>query len=165
LIRTDSPDLLLGVCRHRRVAGFLPNLEQALAFGADGALLDGREDMEDARQRVGESYLLGALCGTSRHAAMVAGEAGADFVGFGGEDHPLSKRLVDLVAWWSELFVLPCLALGRFDPHAAGVLTRAGADLIAVDLGGGDVATRLDAFREALAPEAPQTAKPEGDRR
>lgn len=161
-VRAEAPAPLLDACRRRGVACFLPEPETALALAADGVLVDGREDIEALRARLGEERLLGALCGTSRHAAMTVGEAGADFVAFGGEDHALSKRLVDLVVWWNELFVLPCLALGRFDPHAAGVLARAGADLIAVHLEADDVTTaRLDAFRQAVAPQA---AHPDDDR-
>jgi len=136
LIDTDDPRAAADICRQRAVAWFTSDLERGLAHGADGVLLDGREDIQAARDRLGDTRLIGASCGTSRHAAMVTGEAGTDFVAFGGADHPLSKRLVDLVGWWSELFVLPCLALGRFDPHAAGVLAGAGADLIAVHLDG-----------------------------
>ena len=149
LIDRDVSRAAAEVCRQQSVAWFTSDVERALGHGADGVLLDGREDLEAARRRLGDDRLIGASCGTSRHAAMVTGEAGADFVAFGAEDHRLSKRLVDLVGWWSELFVLPCLALGRFDPEAADVLARAGADLIAVHLEGLETAT-LARFRAAL---------------
>lgn len=152
LIRAEPSSALVAACQHHGVACFFPDLNAALEAGADGVLLDGREDFEDARQKLGAERLLGARCGTSRHAAMVVGEAGADFVAFGAEDHVLSKRLVDLVSWWNELFVLPVLALGRFDLNAATVLARQGADLIALDLEESDVQPeRLETFRQALS--------------
>lgn len=150
LIHAADPTAAAEVCHSHGVAWFAPDVERALSVGADGAFIDGREDIEAARERLGEARLLGASCGTSRHAAMVVGEAGADFVAFGGPDHALSKRLVDLVSWWGELFVLPCLALGRFDPNAASVLTRTGADLIAVHLNSSTSPGGLQAFRDAI---------------
>jgi thiamine-phosphate pyrophosphorylase len=67
----------------------------------------------------------------SRHAAMVAGEAGADYVQFGSLDLAPPGAVIDLVAWWHELFVLPCAAAGRFSPATARTLAEAGADFLA----------------------------------
>jgi thiamine-phosphate pyrophosphorylase len=49
----------------------------------------------------------------SRHDAMVAGEAGADYVMFGEPDAagviPSHSAVIERVSWWSEVFVLPCV--------------------------------------------------------
>jgi thiamine-phosphate pyrophosphorylase len=90
----------------------------------------------DRRRRDPELILL-ADVGTSRHAAMEAGEAGADAVLFTGA----SAAVRDCVAWWSELFVLPVGAPAVADEPAA--LVAAGADFLLVE------ATRL------IAPATP----------
>jgi len=130
---------LLPVCRGRGVACFLADdVEAALALGADGVHLLAPEDTAAARARLGAERILGASCGGSRHVAMEAGEAGADYVAFGEPDGAVDEALLEMVAWWSELFVLPQLALGRIDAAAVGSLVRAGADF----LGAGEVVWR-----------------------
>ena len=61
---------------------------------------------------------------------MVAGEAGADYIAFGDPGAPPDDGLIELVRWWSELFVLPCLVEAQLDAQSALPLVRAGADLI-----------------------------------
>src|SRR5262249_39651765 len=55
----------------------------------------------------------------SRHDAMSAGEGGADYVMFGEPDprghRPTLDAIVERVAWWAELFVVPCVG------YAAGL--------------------------------------------
>jgi len=83
------------------------------------------------RRRVDPEGILVADVATSRHAAMEAGEAGADAVLFTGE----AAAVRDCVAWWSELFVLPVAAPAALDEPEA--LVAAGADFLVVE------ATRL----------------------
>jgi thiamine-phosphate pyrophosphorylase len=79
--------------------------------GADGVQVEAGE-VAAARRSLGKDRIVGAHAGTSRHRAMEAGEAGADYIAFsqrarlGGEP---------IVAWWAELFEIPCVA---FDPVA-----------------------------------------------
>ena len=90
------------------------------------------EQVAGARAALGREWIIGADCGLSRHAAMVAGEAGADYVLFGSPDLAPPAAVADLVAWWSELFVLPCAAGGRFTPDMVRAMVAAGADFLAV---------------------------------
>jgi thiamine-phosphate pyrophosphorylase len=100
---------------------------------ADGVHLTSAEAAADARRRLGPDRLIGAEAGMSRHAAMVAGDEGADYVMFGAVDaNEDLGRVVDLVTWWGELFVLPCAAAAPTAPDAAETLVRAGADFVAV---------------------------------
>lgn len=67
----------------------------------------------------------------TRHDAMTAGESGADYVLFGTldaapEDFP---RALDLLAWWVELFEVPCVGVAA-SLEAVDALARAGADFI-----------------------------------
>ncbi len=88
--------------------------------------------VREARARLGPDRLLGASCGHSRHAAMLAGDDGADYIAFGEVGRPPQPSLLELIAWWNELFVLPCLAEGAFDDAGLGAAARAGADFIGV---------------------------------
>lgn len=108
----------------------------------DGVELDGAAGVAAARRRLGPDALIGAACGESRHAAMVAGEDGADYVIFAG------AAALDLSIWWSELFVLPCgvdLRPSDADPLP---FVAAGADFIAVLDRVWDAPSPADAARE-----------------
>ncbi|SFE23502.1 thiamine phosphate synthase [Roseivivax sediminis] len=88
-------------------------------LGLDGVHLpDGARSVRAARKALGADAIVGSHCGTSRHAGMNAGEAGADYVAFG----PVSGALGDgstaepeLFAWWSEMIELPVVAEGGLD--------------------------------------------------
>lgn len=114
----------------------LDDAEAARRARATGVHLSAPDEgrIAAARRVLGAEAIIGAACGLSRHAAMVAGEAGADYVMFGtADDVPVpGSELGELVAWWSELFVLPCAAAGRFTPELAAVFARTGADLLAL---------------------------------
>lgn len=103
--------------------------------GADGAHLTGVDALKTALPSLRPDRIAGAGGLRSRHDAMLAGEADADYVMF-GEPGPDARRppldmVIDRVAWWSDLFVIPCVA------HAASLdeiapLCAAGADFIAI---------------------------------
>lgn len=78
-----------------------------------------------------DRLILGADVGLSRHDAMVAGEAGADYVAFGERDRSTDETVIDLVQWWRDLSVFPCLAYAA-DTDAAAKLARIGTDFIGV---------------------------------
>jgi thiamine-phosphate pyrophosphorylase len=68
---------------------------------------------------------------------MEAGEAGADYVAFGAfyptRTKPSGYRPdASILAWWSSLFEVPCVAIGGITPLNAGILVAKGADFIAV---------------------------------
>lgn len=113
----------------------------ARALRADGVHLPWSKDIVarygDAREILGQRYIVGADAGRSRHDAMELGEAGAEYVGFGipahVEDREAARaRRLYLVEWWSELVEVPCVAFDVDTPEEAAVLARAGADFIAM---------------------------------
>jgi thiamine-phosphate pyrophosphorylase len=131
-------DLLRPVAQRRDVA-FLLNDRPDLAVetGCDGAHV-GQDDTPAlvARKILGDRTL-GITCLASRDLAMTAGEEGADYVAFGAffpsPTKPGAGRAdVELLAWWSELMELPCVAIGGITPVNCGDLVRAGADFLAV---------------------------------
>jgi thiamine-phosphate pyrophosphorylase len=110
----------------------------ALQTGCDGVHL-GQEDMtyEVARQILGLGRIIGVTCHDSRHLAMEAAEAGADYVAFGAffpstvkaaKGHPDPA----ILKWWSEIFTVPSVAIGGITPDNCGQLIEAGADFLAV---------------------------------
>jgi thiamine-phosphate pyrophosphorylase len=126
------------ICADREVA-FIVNDSIGLAkrLGADGLHL-GQEDgsPREARDRLGPDVQIGISCGNSRHLAMEAGEAGADYVAFGAF-HPSKTKDAQhradpsILSWWTTLFELPCVAIGGITPENAPPLVKAGADFLA----------------------------------
>lgn len=130
--------------------------EVADGNAAAGLLVDAQAAAADAvdmaRYGARDAILL-ADVGVSRHAAMEAGEAGADALLFSGG--PGEVR--DCVAWWSELFVLPVAAPVPADGFAELVL--AGVDFLVVEAAAlVDPADPLDALLARLA--AAETERP-----
>jgi thiamine-phosphate pyrophosphorylase len=130
---------LLRICADRDVA-FIVNDSMALAkrLGADGVHLGQSDgDPREARALLGPSVQIGVTCHDSRHLAMEAGEAGADYVAFGSFFPTTTKEVShrpepSILSWWSALFELPSVAIGGITPANAPVLIDAGADFLAV---------------------------------
>ncbi|HMT48099.1 MAG: hypothetical protein RL702_2429 [Pseudomonadota bacterium] len=151
---------LQAICAAREVA-FIVNDSISLAkrLGADGVHL-GQSDgeVEDARKRLGREAQIGVTCHNSRHLAMEAGEAGADYVAFGAF-FPTTTKVTehraepDLLTWWQELMEIPCVAIGGITPENCAPLVSAGADFLAVSGGvwNGDEAAAVKAFHAAIA--------------
>lgn len=148
------------LCADREVA-FIVNDSIGLAkrLGADGVHLgQGDGDPREARQVLGPAAQIGVTCHDSRHLAMEAGEAGADYVAFGAF-HPTTTKAVRhrpepaILSWWSALFEIPCVAIGGITPANAAPLVAAGADFLAVSAAvwNGDEAAAVRAFTEVLA--------------
>ena len=148
------------LCAARDVA-FIVNDSISLAkrLGADGVHL-GQEDgeVEDARKRLGRDAQIGVTCHNSRHLAMEAGEAGADYVAFGAFFPTTTKQTEhraepDLLTWWQDLMEIPCVAIGGITPENCAPLVRAGADFLAVSgaVWNGDEAAAVRALHTAIA--------------
>ncbi|MES2095821.1 MAG: thiamine phosphate synthase [Pseudomonadota bacterium] len=148
------------ICSDHDVA-FIVNDSVALAkrLGADGVHLgQGDGDVRDARSELGPEVQIGVTCHDSRHLAMEAGDAGADYVAFGAF-YPTTTKDVShhpepaILSWWSALFELPSVAIGGITPENAAPLIAAGADFIAVSnaVWGGDEAAAVRAFEPLFA--------------
>lgn len=123
---------------HETVVILNDDVELAKEVGADGVHLgQGDMNVKAARKLLGPDMTIGATAHDSRHLAMQAGEAGADYVAFGAFYTSATKKTEfvatpDLLTWWAELFELPCVAIGGITPQNAGPLAAAGADFVAV---------------------------------
>ena len=152
---------LQAICAARDVA-FIVNDDIALAkrLRADGVHLgQGDGDPRDAREQLGREAQIGVTCHASRHLALEAGEAGADYVAFGAFFPSTTKDTehraeLALLEWWSEMVELPSVAIGGITPDNCGPLVEAGADFLAVSGAGwnGDEVATIKAFAEQIAP-------------
>ncbi len=130
---------LQAICLARAVA-FIVNDDVSLAkrLGADGVHLgQGDGDPREARRELGPNAQIGVTCHASRHMAMEAGEAGADYVAFGAFYPTITKAVEhhaepEILEWWQGMFELPCVAIGGIAVDNARVLVDAGADFLAV---------------------------------
>ena len=153
---------LLPICRARDVP-LLVNDRPDLAaeLGADGVHVGADDaDYAQARESVGADGTVGVSCYDSRHRAMEAAAAGADYVAFGAffptETKAARARAdVDLLNWWQALMVVPCVAIGGITAENCGPLVQNGADFLAV-IGGvwshpEGPAAGVDAINRAIA--------------
>ena len=151
---------LQAICRANDVA-FVVNDDVALArrLKADGVHLgQGDGDPREAREVLGREVQIGITCHASRHLAMEAGEAGADYVAFGAFFPSTTKQSEHrpepgLLHWWSQLFEIPCVAIGGITPENCAPLVEAGADFLAVSgaVWNGDEVAAVKAFAKVLA--------------
>jgi thiamine-phosphate pyrophosphorylase len=93
-----------------------------------------------ARKLIGSDGIVGVTCHDSRHLAMEAAEAGADYVAFGAffdtaTKVPLCRATPEILSWWQEVMEVPCVAIGGINPDNGEELIRAGADFLAVSAG------------------------------
>jgi thiamine-phosphate pyrophosphorylase len=156
---TRLAEPLQAICAARDVA-FIVNDSVALAkrLKADGVHLGQKDgDPREAREELGRDAQIGVTCHASRHLAMEAGDAGADYVAFGAffpsDTKDTEHRAEpDLLTWWQSLFEIPCVAIGGITPENCGPLVDAGADFLAVSgaVWGGDEAEAVKAFTKVL---------------
>lgn len=134
----DAIKYLMPVAHGCDVA-FILNDDAVLAhkYGCDGVHI-GQSDTpyEQARAHLGDDAIIGVTCHDSKHLAMEAGEAGADYVAFGAFYETQTKDAKtraepDLLTFWQQFVELPCVAIGGITPDNAGPLVEAGADFIA----------------------------------
>jgi len=132
-------DALSPIAQARGVAVILndrPDL--AAKLGCDGVHV-GQEDANyaEARRLVGPDRIVGVTCHDSRHLAMEAAEAGADYVAFGAffptaTKTPKARAELEILTIWQEIMEVPCVAIGGITVDNAREVARAGADFVAV---------------------------------
>ncbi len=134
-----AAEILMPLCRAADCAFILNDrTDLAQRCGADGVHLgQGDGDVREARKILGASAQIGVTCHNSRHLAMEAGEANADYVAFGAfyptqTKAPPSMAEPEILRWWSGLMEMPCVAIGGITPDNAAPLIEAGADFLAV---------------------------------
>ncbi len=153
---------LQAICAAHEVA-FIVNDSVALAkrLRADGVHLgqdDG--DPKEAREELGREAQIGVTCHASKHLAMEAGEAGADYVAFGAffesatkDKGDAERPTLDIIEWWVKLFEIPVVAIGGITPANCGPLVEAGTDFLAVSgaVWNADEVVAVKAFQKVIA--------------
>ena len=170
----DAPDdaiaraceVLLPIAQGHGVAAILndrPDL--AARLGCDGVHI-GQHDATyaQARAAVGPDRTVGVTCHDSRHLAMDAAEAGADYVAFGAFFETQTKATtarpdLEVLTDWQEIMQVPCVAIGGITVENCAPLIAAGADFLAVSSGvwayAGGAGDAVRAFNKALKTSAP----------
>ena len=153
-LKDISDDIILRAGEHlatiaqRAGVAFIVNDRPDLAakLGADGVHI-GQEDgsYAEARAILGRDKIIGVTCHDSRHLAIEAADAGADYVAFGAfysttTKQPKERADIETLRWWAELMVVPCVAIGGITTLNAAPLIEAGADFLAVSSGVWDYA-------------------------
>lgn len=133
---------LVELAQNKDVAALIEGDAQlARTLRADGVHLPWSSNVvaqfSEAREILGTRYIVGVDVGRSRHDAMTLAEEGADYIAFGipphVEDRDTAKaRQLELIAWWGEIFEIPCVAFDVDSGADAVALAAAGADFIAL---------------------------------
>jgi thiamine-phosphate pyrophosphorylase len=154
-----AAEALLPICQAADVAFILNDrMDLAKACGADGVHL-GQSDgsPEEARRLLGKDAQIGVTCHASRHLAMDAGEAGANYVAFGSFFATATKKVEhfaepSLLSWWTAISPIPCVAIGGITPANCRPLVEAGADFLAMSAAvwDGDPAANVRAFAKVM---------------
>jgi thiamine-phosphate pyrophosphorylase len=110
------------------------DVDAARAAGASGVYL-GAAAVSYARKSLGAEAVIGADCGSSRHDAMEAAEAGADFIAFDASSPASLEQAPDLSRWWDEITGVPAaLFLAKTRP-ARSALADARPDFLILEEG------------------------------
>jgi len=103
--------------------------------GADGAHLTGLAAFSNAVADLKPERIVGVGGLVTRHDAMLVAEQGADYVMFGeplaGGERPAKAAVEDRVAWWAEVFEIPCVGFAASVEDVAP-LVAAGVDFVAL---------------------------------
>ena len=143
----EAVRVLKPIAQKKEVAFILNDRPDLAAdFDCDGVHV-GQEDApyDEARRFMGPNKIVGVTCHDSRHLALEAAEAGADYVAFGAffptsTKDAKTKAEIELVQWWAEIMEIPCVAIGGITVANAAPLIEAGADFLAVSSGVWDYA-------------------------
>jgi thiamine-phosphate pyrophosphorylase len=128
--------LLGAIVQAKNVALLLDGHADLVArAGADGAHLTGLAAFTEGLKQLKPERIAGAGGLTTRHDAMTAAEAGADYVMFGEPDdageRPAFGSIEERVAWWAGVFEAPCVGYAAALSEVAP-LVKAGADFVAL---------------------------------
>jgi thiamine-phosphate pyrophosphorylase len=101
----------------------------AARSGADGVQVEATaEEVSAARQSIGKDRFVGAFAGASRHFAMEAAEAGADYIAF--DQRGASVGGEPIIRWWADMMEIPCVAFTPVEPDELDILLPQNPDFI-----------------------------------
>jgi len=124
---------------------------------ADGAHLSGADALKAAAPALKPNYIAGCGMLATRHDAMLAGEANADYVMFGEPDaqgrRPRLEAVLERVTWWAEVMTIPCVGYAAHTDEI-GALVQVGAEFVAIgeEIWRNDMRAATDALTQAPEP-------------
>lgn len=137
-----AAEKLAPICWEKDVAFLLcDQIDLVKQLKLDGVHLEGNvteQAVKTARKALGDERSIGVSCFSSRHIAMLAGEAGADYVSFGPvfdtetKDMEADDEALEALRWWSVMMELPCVAVGGITAENSPLPLSKGADFLAV---------------------------------
>ena len=135
----EAARILKPICSNYDVPFILNDrLDLVRELEADGVHL-GQEDASilEARKLLGPNAIIGASCYNSKHRAMEAAEAGANYVAFGAffdtkTKNPKTRAKINTIKDWVFISNVPCVAIGGINPSNCIELVSAGVDFLAV---------------------------------
>lgn len=170
LLRLAQSDERTLINRAKTIAPSVQNRDVALLLdgrfdlvaraGADGTHVSGATAFSEAVEQLKPERIVGAGALASRHDAMLAAERGADYVMFGEPDTggkcPGFAAVLERVAWWAEVFEIPCVGYAPAIENIAP-LVSAGADFVAL----GDAVWNSDDIADKIREAEKQLQLPE----
>ncbi len=121
-----------GVVQDLGIALLVEDARVAAHSGADGVhVSDAGEVFADALDSLKPERIVGIGGALSRDDAMRAGEAGADYLLFGMAEGAAAAETLEAVAWWAEIFNVPCVGYAATLAEVEG-LAVAGAEFVAL---------------------------------
>lgn len=135
----EAARILKPICSNYNVPFILNDrLDLVRELEVDGVHL-GQEDasISEARKLLGPNAIIGASCYNSKHQAMEAAEAGANYVAFGAffdtkTKNPKTRAKINTIKDWVFISDVPCVAIGGINPSNCIELVSAGVDFLAV---------------------------------
>ncbi len=101
----------------------------AMHSHCDGLHADAEhDDLPALRAAMGKTNILGVFAGGSRHLAMEAAEAGADYVALNQNSASIGGE--PIVKWCAEFLQIPCVAFAPVAPEALDTLLPQKPDFI-----------------------------------
>lgn len=125
---TTIAKTLLPLAQDHGVAVLLDDADLATKLRADGVHVLDPANYAKGRRSIGNDGIVGVACPMERHAAMEAGEAGADYVQF---TPATVAEDIELIAWWTEMMTVPSVVAGTFTADSARTFIGFGADFLA----------------------------------
>lgn len=132
-------ETLLRLTREANIPLLLEDdISAAIELGADGVHIRADEELyTQARKELGGDAIIGVECGFSRHTGLSFAELGADYIAFSGQTatqgDETAESMEDLISWWAETVIVPCVAWDIDSIESAHQQAKAGADFVAMN--------------------------------
>jgi thiamine-phosphate pyrophosphorylase len=133
-----TAEALVPLIQAHNAAALLENHPRIAArCDADGVhITGGLAELAEAIESLKPKMIVGAGALKSRHAAMQAGEAGADYVFFGrphGDIRPEAHhKNLDLAEWWCDIVEIPAVVMAGSAIGSVAAVAATGADFVAL---------------------------------